>query len=426
MKLKVFVGNFKSCYYHKCSYSNFIDSLDDKLFEATYDLKEADFILFMSCTIVGRIVNEAQKALNQINLNKKPGAILAVAACISKVHAIDLTGVNYILGDDWVQDALKILNNKVQEISTHIWYEKNQALSAGYCICEGCNSKCSFCKVHYTNNPLTSTPIEFVLDNIKKIADNKIAKLSLHGLSLGQYGTDLYGFPRLHEVLEYVESLNEIKIVELIDTAPQNMYPELIQQIAKSKKIKKMDLPFQTASNRLLKLMNRGYKIEDVTNIINQIRAGNPDILFNTTIMVSFPTETFEDIQMTLDYMVENSLGKCTQICTYEDYELIPSSKLKQLSSEDSITHSNTMLINMAKINKMYCESLVGTECNTYVFSNENGIFIGDHVDPIIIQRAPKDILGKVVRCKILHYRHYAFKNLPYGEFFADYIETVQ
>jgi len=426
MKLKVYVGNFKTCYYHKCSYSNFIDSLNDEQFEPTYNLNDADFILFISCTIVGRIINEAQEALNKINLNKKPGAILAVAACIGKIPTIDLTGVDYILGDDWVQDALKILNNKIYDVSTRIWYEKDLAFTAGYCICEGCNSKCSFCKMHYMNNPLTSIPIETVLDNIKKISNNKIAKLTLHGLSLGQYGIDLYGYPRLHEVLEYVESLNGIKVLHLTDTAPQNMYPELINQIAKSKKIKQIDLPFQTASNRLLKLMNRGYKIEDVTNIINQIRAGNPDIRFNATLMVSFPTETFEDIQMTLDYMAENQIGKCSQICTYEDYEYIPSSKLQQLSYEDSMIHSNTFRIYMEMINKMYCESLVNTICDTYVYLEDNGMLFGEYADPIIIQRAPKNILGKVVRCKILHYHHYAIKNVPHGVFFADYIETLK
>jgi len=425
MKLKVFIGDFKSCYFHKCSYSNFIDSLDPEQFETTCKLDEADFILFLSCTAIGRFVTEAQDTLNKINLIKKPNAVLAVAACASKVPSMDLTGADYILGDNWVKDALKILNNKIQEVPTDIWYEKKMALTAGYNICNGCNSKCSFCKVHYMNTTLTSTPIEIVLDNIKSLADNKIANLTLHGLSLAQYGIDLYGVPRLHEILEYVESLNEIKVVELTDTAPQSMYPELIQQIAKSKKIKKIDLPFQTASNRLLKLMNRGYKIEDVTNIINQIRAGNPDIIFNTTIMVSFPTETYEDIQMTLDYMAENYIGKCSQICTYKNYKHIPSSKLPQLSCEDSVIHANTMQINIEKLNKMYCESLVGTECDTYVFSNNNGTFTGNYVDPIIIQRAPKDILGKVVRCKILHYHHYAEKNLPYGVFFADYIDTI-
>ena len=75
----------------------------------------------------------------------------------------------------------------------------------------------------------------------------------------------------------------------------------------------------------------------------------------------------------------------------------------------------------------MYCESLVGKECEVYVDRNiENGIFTSNYIDPLIIQRAPKDILGKVVRCKILHYRHFSFNNLPRGEFFADYIETIK
>jgi len=425
VKHKVYVGKFDFCYPHEHSYFNFIESLDDEQFEPTTDWREADFILFMSCTIVGFKVKNTQEILDEIKNNKKPGAFLIVAACVSKTKTIDLTGVDYVLGDDWVGEALKILNNKVQEVSTYIWYNEDEVSSICYKICNGCNSKCSFCKVHYMDNSLTSIPIDSVFDNIKKMAENKIAKLSLFGLSLGQYGTDLYGRPRLHEVLQYIESLDEIKVVCLIEIAPQDMYPELIQQIAKSKKITKVNLPFQTASNRLLKLMNRGYQIEDVTNIINQIRTGNPNVYFDVTLMCSFPTETIEDIKTTLNYMEENSFGKCQNVCSYQDYEFIPSSKLEQLPYEEYWIHKNIMNIHIERINKKYCESFVGKECDTYVCSNNNGIFTGNHVDPIIIQRAPKDILGKVVRCKILHYHHYAIKNWPYGVFIADYIETV-
>src|SRR5690606_25860248 len=103
-------------------------------------------------------------------------------------------------------------------------------------------------------------------------------------------------------LLQAVSAIPSIEKIHFLTSNPWDFYDELIDEIARNPKIDRyIHLPIQSGSNRILKLMNRGYSREDYIRLVEKIRAKIPDVTLGTDIIVGFPTETDEDFAETVD-----------------------------------------------------------------------------------------------------------------------------
>ena len=202
---------------------------------------------------------------------------------------------------------------------------------------------------------------------------------------------------------------------------PKDFNEELIVSLSKSNKIsKRIHLPIQSGSNRILKLMNRQYTREDYLEKVKLLRKYIPDVAITTDIMVGFPTETEEDFQDTLNLVKEVEFaGAFTFV--YSKRNGTPASKMEgQIPEEVSKKWIMQLIDCQNEINKKqsieYLDKTIEVLCegfddkkNLYLgrdtygrmayFEGRTGL-IGRFVDVKIIKTGGISLVGKVVKVK--------------------------
>ena len=166
----------------------------------------------------------------------------------------------------------------------------------------GCNNFCSYCIVPYVRGRERSRNPKDIIEEIKRLADDGVVEIMLLGQNVNSYGKTLDNPVTFAQLLQEVEKIDGIERIRFMTSHPKDLSDELIQVMAKSKKIcRHLHLPVQSGSTRILKEMNRRYTKEQYISLVERIRAAIPDISLTTDIIVGFPGETEEDFLETLD-----------------------------------------------------------------------------------------------------------------------------
>lgn len=158
----------------------------------------------------------------------------------------------------------------------------------------GCNNFCTYCIVPYVRGREVSREPQEIIDEVRELVDNGYKEIMLLGQNVNSYS---YGFPEL------LRKINEIQgdfRIRFMSSHPKDATNELIDAIVDCDKVcKHLHLPFQAGSNRILKMMNRRYTIEDYYKIVDYARSRIPDFSFSSDIIVGFPSETYDEFLMT-------------------------------------------------------------------------------------------------------------------------------
>jgi len=168
-------------------------------------------------------------------------------------------------------------------------------------ISEGCLGNCSYCIVKLAKGSLFSYPQEKILKNIENdlLSCNEIWLTSQDNAA---YGSET-GKSKLPELMKKILSIKKKFKIRLGMMNPSSLLPildEMIEIYKNEKMIKFLHIPVQSGSDRILKKMNRNYKIKDFLLIVDKFREQIPRIIISTDIIVGFPGETEEDFNKTL------------------------------------------------------------------------------------------------------------------------------
>ena len=129
-----------------------------------------------------------------------------------------------------------------------------------------------------------------------------VVEVMLLGQNVNSYGKNLDQPITFAQLLEQIEQIEGLERIRFMTSHPKDLSDELIEVMAKSKKIcRHLHLPLQSGSSRLLKILNRHYDKEQYLTLVDKIRAAIPDIALTTDIIVGFPGETEEDFEETMD-----------------------------------------------------------------------------------------------------------------------------
>ena len=162
-------------------------------------------------------------------------------------------------------------------------------------IAEGCNNRCSFCAIPLIRGRQISRPIEDIKAEVENLAAQGVKEINLIAQDTTAYGTDIYGKPKLVELLRELVKV-DVHWIRILYAYPRRFSDELIDLIAAEPKIcNYVDLPLQHASDKILKRMNRPDTRESIEALIKKIRAKIPGVVIRSTFIVGFPGETKED-----------------------------------------------------------------------------------------------------------------------------------
>ena len=171
-------------------------------------------------------------------------------------------------------------------------------------VSEGCDRFCTFCAIPFMRGKHVTKPIEMVVAEARELAGDGVRELILVAQDMTYYGLDLYGRPRLTDLLQELETVEGIEWLRILYCYPQFFTDELYDFLGRSQKIiPYLDMPLQHINDRLLKLMNRRHTRAESEAIIARLRATIPGLVLRTTFIVGFPGETESEFDELLGFV---------------------------------------------------------------------------------------------------------------------------
>jgi tRNA-2-methylthio-N6-dimethylallyladenosine synthase len=162
-------------------------------------------------------------------------------------------------------------------------------------ISEGCDNYCSYCIVPYVRGRERSRAAEDIIKEVKDLASRGFDEIMLLGQNVNSYGHDFIG------LLEKLNGIDGIVKIRFMTSHPKDTGRELFEAIGSLSKVsKRLHLPVQSGSDRILKLMNRGYTRNKYLKLVDMYRKLVPEGEITTDIIVGFPSETKKDFDDTM------------------------------------------------------------------------------------------------------------------------------
>lgn len=354
-------------------------------------IKDADHVIINTCMIREKAENRVYGLINNLVKQKlksgKPRKIV-VTGCMVGMAVRDKSG-----------KFLKLIRKKMPSVDEFLPIEevgfdhdpiRTDNLHALVPISNGCNNFCTFCVVPFTRGREISRPYMDVLHECMALANQGFKKITLLGMNVNSYGADLvvgekniqvlrdinkpyfrnctkisssykltkkgYRLPNGQIVkpvfvkhlsrlriptlfpylLEDISAIPGIENIDFISSNPWDFSDELIEVIARNKKIsRKIHLPVQSGSNSVLKRMNRWYTRDDYLELISKLKTKIKKIKLSTDIIVGFCEESDQEFRETVDLVKKAGFYKA-YIAMYSDRPLTAAHK----ALKDNVPHN--------------------------------------------------------------------------------------
>ena len=326
MKKEVFIQTF-GCQMNVRDSEVVAGLLKDAGYKITDDRTVADIVVFNTCSVRQ---HAEDKVWSEIGRFKKNKPIIGVIGCMAQNYKDSIfqraQDVDFVVGPSDIAKIPEIIKklgrmpdaagrksnllelkiwetdglNRPEEIyHTGFYEDKNQAFVV---ISEGCSNFCSYCVVPYVRGPLKNRKPEDIIKEIKKAIGKGITKITLLGQNVNAYksSVDFIG------LLKLVNDIKGLKEFSFVTSHPKDTSKELFQVMADLNKLKKyLHMPVQSGSDKILKLMNRGYTKSFYLDLAHNYRKIVETGVLTTDIIVGYPGETEKDFQDTYDLLKE-------------------------------------------------------------------------------------------------------------------------
>ncbi len=235
-------------------------------------------------------------------------------------------------------------------------------------VSEGCDRNCTFCAIPYMRGKHVSKPLELVVDEARELVADGVRELVLVAQDMTYYGLDLYGRPRLAELLEALHEVDGLDWIRILYCYPQYFTDELYDVLGQGRKIiPYLDMPLQHIDDRMLKLMNRRHTRAESKAIIERLRGTIPGLVLRTTFIVGFPGESEAEFEELLGFVEQTRFERLGVFC----YSFEPDTPAARLSGhlDDAVKLERQARIMAAQqpIAFGFNQSLVGRELDVIV-----------------------------------------------------------
>jgi ribosomal protein S12 methylthiotransferase len=295
-------------------------------------------------------------------------------------------------------------------------------------ISEGCDRTCTFCAIPKMRGKHATKPIEEVVREAKELAADGVKELVIVAQDTTYYGMDLYGEPRLVELLAELEKIEGFTWIRLMYLYPMYFTDELIDAIAASKKIiPYLDMPLQHASDPVLKRMQRRVAKQPTEALLEKLRARIPNLVLRTTFITGFPGETREQFEEMLDF-VRRWRFERAGVFTYSLEPDTPAAKLDgHMDEAEKVARRDELMREQQKIAHEHSRAMVGKVLDVIVdrqSEEREDVWIGrtyadaPDIDCVVYVTAPgssakQPLTGKIIPVEIVASSGYDLAGVP-------------
>ena len=321
MVKKIFIKTF-GCQMNEYDSNRIFDTVKKIGLSKTSNQAEADCYLINTCHIRDKakekVYHEVGRVKKIFRNKKKP--LFIVAGCVAQAENEEMLKrepyIDIVIGPQSYHQINSLISNyrkdriELTEFETKDKFDyldeiKNDSskVSSFLTIQEGCDKFCSFCVVPYTRGPEYSRPFEKIILEAEDLVKGGAKEITLLGQNVNAYSsqgkTKEY---RLSDLINELEKFTEINRIRYTTSHPRDMTDDLIECYSNSKKLQPfVHLPIQSGSNKLLKLMNRGHKVEKYFDIYEKLKKINSKIEFSSDFIIGYPGEDENDFNQTLN-----------------------------------------------------------------------------------------------------------------------------
>ncbi len=287
-------------------------------YEITPSYQDADLVVVNTCGFIDSAVAESLEAIGEaLQENGKvivTGCLGAKGDIVQKTHpkVLAVTGPHET---DAVMNAVHQHLPRLHDPYTDLVPPQGVRLTPQHFaylkISEGCNHRCTFCIIPSLRGDLVSRPVGDVMLEAEKLVESGVKELLVISQDTSAYGVDVKyrtgfwgGKPLKTRMTDLAGALGSLGVwTRLHYVYPYPSVDEVIPLMAEGKILPYLDIPFQHANERILKLMRRPASSENVLKRIQAWRSVCPDIVLRSTFIVGFPGETEEEFEELLDFI---------------------------------------------------------------------------------------------------------------------------
>ncbi|MEG1499940.1 MAG: 30S ribosomal protein S12 methylthiotransferase RimO [Clostridia bacterium] len=400
--------------------------------EICENLVDANVIIINTCAFISSARVESINTILDIVKSKGNGTLekIIVTGCLSQKHFNELKE-----SIPEIDAIIKINNN--ENIANEIFglYDSLPAIHVKNAPCarvlstpshyaflkisDGCNNCCSYCTIPRIRGKYKSVSMEDLIKEAKALADRGVKELIIIAQDTTRYGTDLYGEPKLCELLNEISKIKGIDWIRLHYCYPEMMKDNLIELISKNEKIcKYIDVPFQHISDRILKNMNRRNTKSEAELLIEKTRAACPQIAIRSTFIIGFPGETRKDFNELIVFLKKYKLSNVG----FFPYSREEGTKACYMKKQIPEFVKNYRLKKVQKIQTeimtSICNSRIGEICDCIIdeYDNINKVFVGrdkfnsPKIDfNVIINESQQVKVGEIYKIKLVDFKNFNF-----------------
>ena len=344
-----------------------------------------DIVVINSCAVTKSSEAKSRRAVRRA-LRENPAASIVVAGCWSELdpEAVkSIEGVTLVLGNeekfrihDHLKSSERVFTGEVQNVESFNEIEtgKMTGRTAAYLkIQNGCDETCSFCVVRLIRGKSRSASMEFVLRRVDDLIADGAREVVLTGINIGAYGKESDGGDSLAGLLAQLGRRNGARF-RLSSINPNEIDGEMVSVIADSPNIcRHLHIPMQSASDAILKKMERPYSAAQYRKKIEEIAQRIPGISLGCDLITGFPGETEQDFRMTRE-MLSQLPFSYAHVFTYSPREKSSAFEMgDNLPAKIKKERAQTLKRIAADKNRTYRKSLIGTTLELLVENRELG-----------------------------------------------------
>ena len=391
---------------------------------------EADVIMITGCSVRAKA---EQKVWSELGLydsswKKYQRPLIALTGCIAQNIGLNALNrfpyVRLVAGPrhiGFLPDAIEqifthpktrinLLDDDPKEFyglnfdSDNVTIKRSNKHKAYVTIAHGCDNFCTYCIVPYVRGRFVSRKPEDVISECEMLIADGVKEITLLGQNVNSYGKDI-GLT-FSGLLERVAGLEGIRRVRFVTSLPQDFTPDIIEVMAGNETVcPSLNLPVQSGSTRILRLMNRKYTREEYIDKVRMIREKIPGLGLTTDLIVGFPGETEEDFSDSMSLLREIRFD-LVHSAAYSEREGTPAAKmegalpvevrLERLNRLNALQDSITLEINEALTGEV-CEILA----DDFAPKGEGLLQGRTPSDKVVIFEGDESILGHFVKVRI-------------------------
>ncbi len=280
--------------------------------------EQADAILLNTCAIRENAEQRVLRRLGEFAHLKRsrPDLVVGVAGCMAqhlRSRLLDNSGVlDLVVGPDGYRTLPDLLRRAIDEPVAHVRLDRDETygdleakrgdgVRAWITVQRGCDKFCTYCVVPYTRGRERSLPLPDLIAQVRNAVSEGFKEVVFLGQTVNSYHDGRHDFADLLRATQEVEGLLRIRYTS---PHPSDMSERMISALAECDKVcPHVHLPLQSASDAVLKAMNRTYSLSAYDALVKRLRAAIPGVALSTDIIVGFTGETEGDFEKTIQYM---------------------------------------------------------------------------------------------------------------------------